>query len=263
METTHCDICAKFTVGTGFVRFEHWVTLLLKTNASLKAFLWDFVTCFGGVLNVEIDSVGNPKSSNQGLHLKYGCIVNLMQRAGFNASEKTLKRNLEALVELGILAKGVPADHSHFARIYMLNVKHAHQWDHLAKEYAAEQLAQSKYKNQVRVKQEYTVDETDEESVICNAVAEKAAELIPSGKKKLIKNVVFNYLIEGGYVETAMNSVFDCIAKADQYPFSHNVFIQGLKEKRNYIPAEHSQEINRVHRKLNNIRLDKKVRQHG
>jgi hypothetical protein len=255
MEKTHCDICARFTTGTGFVRFEHWVTTLIKAKSELKSFLWDLVYCFGGVMCVEADSAGNPKDSNQGLHLKYACIVNLMQRAGFNASEKTLKRHLDALVELGILSKGVPAQHSAFARIYFLNTSYAHQWDYFAKEKAAAQLAQSKYKNQVRVQQEYQVDQTDEESIICNAVAEAAVKLLPKAKAKLVKNCVYQYLIEAGNVQTAMIAVFDLKHKADSIPFTHAAFLQGLKSHTNTIPAEYVQDVADMHRKLNNIRL--------
>jgi hypothetical protein len=257
MEKTHCETCAKFTVGTGFVRFENWVTTLIKAQAPLKSFLWDFVSCFGGVLSVEVDSASNPKQTNQGLHLKYGCIVDLMKRAGFVASEKTLKRNLEALVEMGILSKGVPADHSHFTRIYLLNTKHAYQWDHYAKELANAQLAQSKYKNQVRVKNEVTVDQDDALDVLCWNVAETAARLYPNGKKTLIKNVVFQYLSEGGYVSTAMIAMFDLINKADSVPFTHASFLQGLKSRNSTIPQQYIADIDAMNKKVNRIRLER------
>lgn len=258
MENVHCDICAKFTVGTGFVRFENWVTTLLKADPKLQVFLWNLVACFGGVMCVEVDSAGNPKASTQGLHLTYSCIESLYKRKGFPGAGKTIERHLNALTDLGILSKGVPAQHSHFTRIYVLNTAHAHQWDHFAKELADAQLAQSKYKHQVRVKNEAVVDQDSEEDLLCWKVAETAARIYPAGKKTLIKNAVYQYLSEGGYVTTAMNAMFDLIKKADSIPFTHASFLQGLQSRGSTIPQEYVADVDAMNKKLNNIRMEKR-----
>lgn len=257
MEKHTCDSCKNFSVGTGYVNTPQWALILLrpKAHATLSHFLLQFVGFFGGILSVEVDSAGIPKEKNQGLHLKYECIMTLMNDAGFEISDKTLQRNLNKLTTLGVLSKGVPAQHSHFTRIYFLNTAYANQWDHYAKEKANDQLAQSKYKNQVRIVQNYEVDPEDQESKICGAVADAAVKQLPDARAALVRNVVYSYLMEGGSVMTAMNSVFDLKRKADRIAFSHNAFTQGLKSRDSAIPREYLSDIDQMNKKLAALRM--------
>lgn len=250
-----CATCARINQSESYLNTPRWVYETLKHSSKLKSFYMDFIACFGGFLNVELDSVGKPTARNQGLHIHLNCMENIMRRSGIKISATKLEDDLAELVKLGIFSKATPAQHSSFARIYLINRDKAHQYDDLAKTLAVTFLNKSKYAGQTRVKNEVVV-ETELDQAYAN-IAEQAAGIVPEAKKQLFKNLVFTQLSEGRPLPVVVNAMWEIktkIANGDTaIKWSAGCFQSGLNEKRSYLPAQVSAEVDKLNREL--IRL--------